>query len=143
MMAQVFGNRDPTTPMGYNISPLRQQLFGTLLVLGNILSSASSGVVSHFMGRRAAIWVGCAFLNLATVLTMVVNTIGGAYAARFLVGVAQGFLYTFFNLYLQVRSSRTPHHAVHKGILTILLGMCTGQVSWPRVVNIWQCAGLW
>lgn len=35
---------------------------------------------------------------------MVVNTIGGAYAARFLVGVAQGFLYTFFNLYLQVWS---------------------------------------
>lgn len=90
--------------MGYNISPLRQQLFGTLLVLGNILSSAFSGVVSHYIGRRASICVGCAFLNLATILTMVVNTIGGAYAARFLVGVAQGFLYTFFNLYLQVRS---------------------------------------
>ncbi|KAG6358929.1 hypothetical protein INS49_012449 [Diaporthe citri] len=40
---EVFGNRDPSTPMGYNISPLRQQLFGTLLVLGNILSSAFSG----------------------------------------------------------------------------------------------------
>lgn len=90
--------------MGYNISPLRQQLFGTLLVLGNILSSACSGVVSHYIGRRASIWVGCAFLNLATILTMVVDTIGGAYAARFLVGMAQGFLYTFFNLYLQVRS---------------------------------------
>lgn len=90
--------------MGYNISPLRQQLFGTLILLGNILSSASSGVVSHYIGRRASIWVGCAFLNLATVLTMVVDTIGGAYAARFLVGVAQGFLYTFFNLYLQVCS---------------------------------------
>ncbi|KAL2280010.1 hypothetical protein FJTKL_12978 [Diaporthe vaccinii] len=87
--------------MGYNISPLRQQLFGTLLVLGNILSSAFSGVVSHYLGRRASICVGCAFLNLATILTMVVETIGGAYAARFLVGVAQGFLYTFFNLYLQ------------------------------------------
>lgn len=90
--------------MGYNISPLRQQLFGTLLVLGNILSSALSGVVSHYIGRRASIWVGCVFLNLATALMMVVNTIGGMYAARFLVGVAQGLLYTFFNLYLQVRS---------------------------------------
>lgn len=97
--------------MGYNISPLRQQLFSTLLVLGNILSSAFSGVVSHYIGRRASIWVGCAFLNLATILTMVVNTIGGAYAARFLVGVAQGFLYTFFNLYLQVRS-RIPFGSV-------------------------------
>ncbi|KAG8169102.1 hypothetical protein KVR01_001851 [Diaporthe batatas] len=98
---EVFGNRDPTTPMGWNISPLRQQLFGTLLVLGNILSSALSGLVSHYIGRRASIWVGCVFLNLATAVMMVVNTIGGIYAARFLVGVAQGLLYTFFNLYLQ------------------------------------------
>lgn len=35
---------------------------------------------------------------------MVVDTIGGAYAARFLVGISQGFIYTFFNLYLQVSS---------------------------------------
>lgn len=90
--------------MGYNISPLRQQLFGTLLVLGNILAGVLSGFVSDYIGRRASIWVGCVFLNLATALMMVVNTIGGMYAARFLVGVAQGLLYTFFNLYLQVRS---------------------------------------
>lgn len=67
---------------------------------------------------------------------MVVNTIGGAYAARFLVGVAQGFLYTFFNLYLQV-GSRTSRHDGYKGLLTMLLGMCTGQVSRPCIVNIW------
>jgi len=109
--------------MGYNISPLRQQLFGTLLVLGNIVSSALSGVVSHYIGRRASIWVGCAFLNLGTALMMVVNTIGGMYAARFLVGVAHGLLYTFFNLYLQVCShfplfdvthTESSHRNVHR-----------------------------
>lgn len=111
--------------MGYNISPLRQQLFGTLLVLGNILASALSGVVSHYIGRRAAIWVGCIFLNLATALMAVVTSIGGMYAARFLVGVAQGLLYTFFNLYLQVCSpSRAFRHTIQHS-LKILLGMCT------------------
>lgn len=34
---------------------------------------------------------------------MVVNTIGGAYAARFLFGMAHGFISTFYTLYLQVR----------------------------------------
>ncbi|KAH8785131.1 general substrate transporter [Diaporthe sp. PMI_573] len=114
---EVFGNRDPTTPIGYNISPLRQQLFGTLLVLGNIVSSALSGVVSHYIGRRASIWVGCVFLNLGTALMMVVNTIGGMYAARFLVGVAHGLLYTFFNLYLQECSP-----ARYRGLLLSISG---------------------
>jgi MFS family permease len=71
-------------------------------MVGVVVAGALSGVISHYMGRRASIWLGCVFINLGTALMMVVDTIGGLYAARFLVGISVGLLFTFFNLYLQV-----------------------------------------
>jgi SP family sugar:H+ symporter-like MFS transporter len=40
---QVFGEVDPESPIGYNISPGRQQLISSLMILGAFISSTAAG----------------------------------------------------------------------------------------------------
>lgn len=46
-LRQVFGHKDPTVPMGYNISTSRQQLISSLMTLGAFISSSSAGTHAH------------------------------------------------------------------------------------------------
>jgi len=98
---QVFGNPDPSAPMGYNISPGRQQLISSLMILGAFLSSSAAGPIALFMGRKTTIWAACVLCIVANVVMMVNTTIGGLYAARLVIGLSNGLLMTFSQLYLQ------------------------------------------
>jgi hypothetical protein len=41
---QVFGHEDPLSPTGWNISPGRQQLISSLMILGAFLASSAAGM---------------------------------------------------------------------------------------------------
>jgi SP family sugar:H+ symporter-like MFS transporter len=43
---QVFGHEDPLSPTGWNISPGRQQLISSLMILGAFLASGAAGMNS-------------------------------------------------------------------------------------------------
>jgi MFS transporter, SP family, sugar:H+ symporter len=46
--------------------------------------------------------MACLLCVVANVIMMTTNTIGGLYAGRFLIGLANGLFMTFAQLYLQV-----------------------------------------
>jgi hypothetical protein len=48
---KVFGNKDPHSVIGYNISPGRQQLISSLMILGAFISSCAGGRTPTFLVR--------------------------------------------------------------------------------------------
>ncbi|OJD30472.1 mfs sp sugar:h+ symporter [Diplodia corticola] len=97
----VFGHKDPTVAIGYNISTGRQQLISSLMTLGAFISSSTAGPVATIMGRKMAIWAACATCVAANAVMMGTTSIGGLYAGRFILGLANGVFMTFSQLYLQ------------------------------------------
>ncbi|KAH6662538.1 MFS transporter [Halenospora varia] len=98
---QIFGEKDPTSPIGYNISPGRQQLISSLMILGAFLSSSMAGPLAKFIGRKMSIWLACVICIASNVIMMTTDKIGGLYAGRLLIGIANGLLMTFSQLYIQ------------------------------------------
>lgn len=109
---QVFGYRDPETPVGWNIQPERQQLISSLMTLGAFITSFFAGPIARFMGRKATLWVACVGCWVADVIMMTTTNIAGLYAGRLLIGLANGLLMTFAQLYIHVclrRDSSLSH----------------------------------
>ncbi|CAI6332850.1 unnamed protein product [Periconia digitata] len=97
----VFGNPDPTTPIGYNISPGRQQLISSLMTLGAFVSSSSAGVFAAYLGRRQCLWLASLLCIVSNVIMMTTTNLAGLYAGRLLIGLANGWYMTFSQLYIQ------------------------------------------
>ncbi|KAE8447058.1 hypothetical protein EG329_011193 [Mollisiaceae sp. DMI_Dod_QoI] len=98
---EVFGSKAPNTALGWNISPGRQQLISSLMILGAFIASACGGPIALYIGRKAALWLACGMCVVANVVMMTTTSIGGLYAGRFVIGLANGLFMTFAQLYLQ------------------------------------------
>ncbi|KAL8408497.1 hypothetical protein RB594_007075 [Gaeumannomyces avenae] len=95
----VFGYEDAKNPTGYGINPTVQQLIASLLTLGSFLSSLCAGLFSRRFGRRQGLWLAC-LLNMASCVVMMATTdVNVLYLGRLLLGVSNGFLVTFSNVY--------------------------------------------
>ena len=99
---QVFGNKDPATPIGYNISAERQQLISSLMVLGAFLASGTAGFTAKWFGRKVSLYIACLGVVVSTIIMQLVESIGALYFARLLIGLANGLLMTHSQLYIQV-----------------------------------------
>jgi Sugar (and other) transporter len=55
-----------------------------------------------FLSRRWSIWAACILCIVANVIMMTTDKIGGLYAGRLIIGLANGLFMTFAQLYLQV-----------------------------------------
>jgi MFS transporter, SP family, sugar:H+ symporter len=71
------------------------------MILGAFISSATAGPIAKFIGRRPSIWIAAVLCVVANVIMMTTTSIGALYFARFLIGIANGMLMTFSQLYLQ------------------------------------------
>lgn len=98
---QVFGVKDPSTALGYNIPSDRQQLIASLMVLGAFVSSASAGFTAKWVGRKLSLWIACVGVFVSTAIMQVTTNIGGLYAGRLIIGLANGILMTHSQLYIQ------------------------------------------
>ncbi|KAF2689160.1 general substrate transporter [Lentithecium fluviatile CBS 122367] len=98
---EVFGHPDPSSPIGYNISPGRQQLISSLMILGAFISSSSAGFFASYLGRRHCLWMASILCCASNVIMMATTNLSGIYAGRFLIGVANGWYMTFSQLYIQ------------------------------------------
>ncbi|PSK37285.1 hypothetical protein B9Z65_2027 [Elsinoe australis] len=108
---EVFGYRDPDVPGGWNIDPTRQQLISSLMTLGAVIASGCAGPLAWRMGRKLNLWLACILCCVANAIMMGTTSIGALYAARLLLGISNGMLMTFSQLYIQ---ESTP--AVHRGL---------------------------
>ena len=86
------------------------------MILGAFASSAGAGPIAKFLGRKSSIWVAALICVLSNVIMMTTTSIGAIYFARFLIGIANGMLMTFSQLYLQecspAKYSRSCYWAV-------------------------------
>ncbi|KAH9897475.1 general substrate transporter [Xylariomycetidae sp. FL2044] len=96
---KVFGYEDPSQAGGYGIEGTFQQLIGSLLTLGAFLSSLTAGAFAHFFGRRAALWLACALSAVACAIQIATTSKAAVYVGRLALGLANGFLVTFSNIY--------------------------------------------
>ncbi|KAL6252844.1 hypothetical protein RBB50_000563 [Rhinocladiella similis] len=97
----IFGEKDPNSPIGYNISHERQQLISSLMILGAFISSMCGGPIAHYIGRKLSLWLACGICVIANVVMMTTTSIGALYFARTFIGIANGLFLTFGQLYLQ------------------------------------------
>jgi len=98
---KIYGYREPKSPSGWNISTERQQLISSLMTLGAIIGAGASGPLARLMGRKACLWSACVLCAAADAIMMGTTSIGGMYAGRLIIGLANGLFMTFSQLYLQ------------------------------------------
>ncbi|KAK3381041.1 general substrate transporter [Podospora didyma] len=98
---RVFGYEAPELPSGWNISTERQQLISSLMTLGAFISSSGAGPMATFMGRKSSIWSASLLCIVSNIIMMTTTSIGGLYAGRLLLGLANGIFMTFSQLYIQ------------------------------------------
>lgn len=131
---KVFGEPSPKTSIGWNISSERQQLISSLMTLGAFVGSCSAGAmdsqvmtdreltnwtiagpIATYIGRKSSLYLAVLLIYVANVVMMTTDSIGGLYAGRLIIGLGNGFLMTFSQLYIQVseQSSIIPRRGQH------------------------------
>ncbi|KAI0842797.1 general substrate transporter [Hypoxylon sp. FL0890] len=90
---EVFGYKDPSQPAGYAIDAR------SLLTLGAFLSSLIAGAFAHFFGRKVALWLACVLNAVACIIQISTTDKVAVYIGRLILGLANGFLVTFSNIY--------------------------------------------
>ncbi|KAJ5552763.1 Maltose permease [Penicillium frequentans] len=98
---KIFGYKDSASSTGWNITSERQQLISSLMVLGAFIGSCSAGPMASFIGRKTSLYIAVVLVYVSNVVMMTTDTIGGLYAGRLIIGVGNGFLMTFSQLYIQ------------------------------------------
>lgn len=105
-----------------------QQLITSLLSLGSFISSLAAGFFSTYIGRRPALWLAC-LIDAGT------TSIGILYFGRLLLGLANGFLVTFSNIYT---AEAAPAHL--RGVMVALFAywVTIGSILGTTVDNYTQ-----
>ncbi|KAK4541798.1 hypothetical protein LTR36_007330 [Oleoguttula mirabilis] len=98
---RVFGYADPELPIGWNITPGRQQLISSLMTLGAVIASGLAGPLAWKAGRKSCIWAACLLCAVSDIIMMTTTSIGALYVGRLLNGLANGLFMTFSQLYIQ------------------------------------------
>lgn len=101
---KIYGYPAPHTPIGWNLSPLRQQLISSLMTLGAFISAATAGFAAIKAGRRQCLWLAVLLCCIATIIMMATEDFGALCAGRLIIGLANGYFMTFSQLYIQESS---------------------------------------
>lgn len=64
----------------------------------------SPGPMATVFGRKSSLYIACLLVYVANIVMMTTVSIGGLYAGRLVLGLGNGFLMTFSQLYIQVNS---------------------------------------
>ncbi|KAK6853718.1 hypothetical protein PG995_010530 [Apiospora arundinis] len=126
---KVFGEPPSEALPKWNISSERQQLISSLMVLGAFISSSSAGFTSRWIGRRLSLWIACALVFVSTAIMQATVDIGGLYAGRLILGLANGLLMTHAQLYItEVVPARFRGLGISAFTLWIALGSFVGNL---------------
>lgn len=66
---------------------------------------ARIGPIASYIGRKYSLWLACLLIYVANIIMMITDSIGALYAGRFIMGLGNGLLMTFAQLYIQVSPS--------------------------------------
>ncbi|KAI1333212.1 general substrate transporter [Xylariaceae sp. FL0255] len=129
---KVFGYPDPDAEGGYGINGTFQSLIGSLMLLGAFLSSLGAGPFAHYYGRKTALWVGCLLSYVACIIQISATSKIALYFGRLILGLANGLLVTFSNVY---SSEASPAHL--RAVMVALFSewVNIGSIIGSAVVN--------
>ncbi|KAJ5151075.1 Maltose permease [Penicillium canariense] len=71
------------------------------MTLGAFVGSCSAGPIATYIGRKTSLYVAVVLIYVANIVMMSTDTIAGLYAGRLIIGLGNGFLMTFSQLYIQ------------------------------------------
>jgi len=86
---EVFGVQDPTSPSGWNLSVLVQQLISSLMTLGAFVGSCCAGPIGTYINRRWSIFAGSVLCVIALIIMITTKNLGALYFGRSLLGFAK------------------------------------------------------
>lgn len=67
--------------------------------MGAFLSSLTAGSFAHFFGRKTALWFACLLTVIGCAIQIATTNKGVVYLGRLILGVGNGLLVTFSNIY--------------------------------------------
>ncbi len=110
-----------------------QQLIGSLLTLGAFLSSIFAGAFAHFFGRKPALWLACLLTAAGAAIQIGTANWGVVYLGRLVLGIGNGFLVTFSNIYC---AEAAPAHL--RAVLVALFSewVTIGSIVGAAVTNV-------
>ncbi|OQV05071.1 hypothetical protein CLAIMM_09866 [Cladophialophora immunda] len=101
---KVFGYKDPTSSIGWGIDSTVQQLINSLMTVGAFAACLCIGPLGKFIGRPAALFLGCIFNHVGAILMMASTKFAALYASRVVIGLANGLFMVQTQLYIQETS---------------------------------------
>ncbi|KIX10426.1 uncharacterized protein Z518_01508 [Rhinocladiella mackenziei CBS 650.93] len=115
---EIFGYRDPTRELGWNIKTKPQQLISSLLNVGTIVGVLLTGPFARHFGRKPGIWAASLVSFIASGVQLGTTSLSGLYAGRVLIGASNGFFITFANVYT---AEASPAHL--RGLIVSFFGV--------------------
>ncbi|KAK5233624.1 hypothetical protein LTR47_005247 [Exophiala xenobiotica] len=101
---KVFGYKDPTSPIGWGIDSTVQQLINSLMTVGAFAACLCVGPLGKYIGRRAALFLGCILNHVGAILMLASTEFAALYASRVIIGLANGLFMVETQLYIQETS---------------------------------------
>lgn len=98
---EVYGYKDPASPIGWNLTTVVQQLISSLMTIGAFAGSLGAGPMSAYLGRKYCVWIACILCCASNAIMQGTTHIGALYVGRLLIGISNGFFMTFGQLYIQ------------------------------------------
>jgi MFS family permease len=89
------------------------------MTLGSFISSLVAGFFGAYLGRKDGLWLACALNAIAVAIQIATTSKGVLYLGRLLLGLANGFLVTFSNVYT---AEASPAHL--RGVMVALFAYC-------------------
>lgn len=71
------------------------------MTLGAFIASGTAGFTATWIGRKVSLWIACFMIFVSTAVMQTTTSIGGLYAGRLIIGLANGLLMTHSQLYIQ------------------------------------------
>ena len=97
---QIFGHRNPESGTGWSIRTQTQQLMTSFISVGTIVGVFVTAPFARHFGRRPGIWVASVINFVSTGVQEGTTSLGGLYAGRLLIGLANGYFIAFANVYV-------------------------------------------
>ena len=115
---EIFGYENPKSATGWSIHTETQQLMTSLINVGTIAGVFVTAPFARYFGRREGIWVASLINLIAAGVQVGTTSVGGLYAGRVLIGLANGYFITFANIYV---AEVAPAHM--RGLLVSFFGV--------------------
>ena len=135
---RTYGHLDASTPTGWNMGLIPQQLAASFVNFGTMLGILSSYLLRNHLSRRHGLWLACVLSVIGSGLQLKHSAVGGLYARRAIIGLSNGLFMGFANTYT---AETAPAHLKERVTSLFAVWLCAGGVLGAVTNNFTQGLG--